>query len=270
LTDRRIQRLTPGGFRLFFNALMWAVANKTDGVLEPDDLVMVPGYIPGLEDELATTTPALWTWRDETWFITEFIDTQTTRAEHEALASARKSKRESQARWRAKQTVDATETSHVEPTTQDRTGVVTASAVTTSNHSKKTPGNQPSSPGKSSRKSGTSPARAKAERATRLPEDWQPTRDVIERMKAQYPTINLRGEFQNFQNHHIGKGTKWVDWNRAWWNWIAEAARRQGTAHGRNGSNGSSIPTSDLRVLQGEALKAQIRSHEGKELESGH
>lgn len=74
----------------------------------------------------------------------------------------------------------------------------------------------------------------KQKRATRLAEDWEPTTDVIDRMKARHPTIDLRAEFEKFQNLHIGKGTKWVDWNRAWWNWIAGAAERQGTAKGRN------------------------------------
>jgi hypothetical protein len=208
--------------------------------------------------------------------IVDFGGTQTTRTEHELLEHMRTKARQKKARQRAAAAgVPETVPRDMSPETVpgdrngDQTGqdrVVTAVAVTTPNTSNKSPDNQSSSPRQSLRKSGTSPARAKDERATRLPEDWQPTRDVIERMKTKYPTIELREEFQRFQNHHIGRGTKWVDWNRAWWNWIAEAARRNGVAHGRNGSP---IPTSDLRVLQGEALKAQIKSHERKELDSG-
>ena len=32
-------------------------------------------------------------------------------------------------------------------------------------------------------------------------------------------------EFDKFCNHHIGRGTKWVDWMRAWYNWTANSRR---------------------------------------------
>lgn len=240
LTDRRIQRLTPAGFRLFFNALMWSVSNKTDGILEPDDLPMIPGYSPGLEDELATATPALWTWRNEAWFIAEFIDTQTTRAEHEALASARKSKRESQARWRAKQAVDATETSCVEATetvtTQDRTGqdVVTANAVTTSPEGEVI--NFPSSKASVVTDGGTSPARAR-NRGTRLPEGWEPAEEVIRAMHAECPGVDLRGEHRAFTDYwrdQTGARATRIDWVGTWRNWMRKAAKEIPRRNGRS------------------------------------
>lgn len=73
----------------------------------------------------------------------------------------------------------------------------------------------------------------KDKRASRLKDEWRPTADVISRMKARWPAVDLKSEFEKFQNHHIGKGTKWVDWNRCWWNWVAESARRDGMAGSR-------------------------------------
>lgn len=65
-------------------------------------------------------------------------------------------------------------------------------------------------------------------RANRLKPDWRPSDRVDQRVRQRYPSIDVGDEFLKFQNHHIGRGTRWVEWDRAWWNWMAEAARRQG------------------------------------------
>jgi hypothetical protein len=95
LTDRRILRLSDAGHRLFVNALVWSVSNKTDGVLEPDDLPIIPHYRAGLEDKLVDA--GLWLNHRSGWLIADFIETQTTKAEHEVLAYARFKSRERQA-----------------------------------------------------------------------------------------------------------------------------------------------------------------------------
>jgi hypothetical protein len=63
-------------------------------------------------------------------------------------------------------------------------------------------------------------ARKPAKRKTRLDESWRPSADVLARMQARYPTVDLEAEFEKFQNSHIGRGTEWVDWNRALWLWL--------------------------------------------------
>lgn len=134
LHDRRLRKLSDAGFRAFVNSLAWSVLNRTDGVIEPDDLMLIPDFDPGCEVELVKT--GAWTTGDGNWHIMEFADTQTSSTEHEALAALRKTKREAQARWRAKQakradqlerdgsiyTVDSTRESTEIATTQDRTG----------------------------------------------------------------------------------------------------------------------------------------------------
>lgn len=98
LTDRRLLKLSDAGFRLFANALMWSVSNMTDGLIEYGDIAMIPGYAPGLEAGL--TEGGLWLAKPGAWLITVFDDTQTSAAEHEALARARNKNRLRQARFR--------------------------------------------------------------------------------------------------------------------------------------------------------------------------
>jgi hypothetical protein len=99
LTDRRIQRLTDRAYRAFFNALMWSVANRTDGIIEPEDLALIPGFTPCVEDELVAA--GVWIERNEGWLIADFGGTQTTRAEHQLLEHMRTKAREKKARQRA-------------------------------------------------------------------------------------------------------------------------------------------------------------------------
>ena len=99
LSDRRMNRLTDRGFRAFINALMWSVSNRTDGVIEPEDLPLVPGFANCAEDELAAA--GLLDPLDHGWRITVYQATQTSKSQLEALEQARQANRDRQARWRA-------------------------------------------------------------------------------------------------------------------------------------------------------------------------
>ena len=101
LTDRRVQR-SDAHFRSFVNALLWSVANRTDGAIGPEDLALVSGFTPGMEAEF--TASGVWVTNGKGWRIAEFDATQTSRDELEALeqirASGRKRKRACrQSRW---------------------------------------------------------------------------------------------------------------------------------------------------------------------------
>ncbi len=56
----------------------------------------------------------------------------------------------------------------------------------------------------------------------------------------------IDGQWERFCNHHIGKGTKWRDWRRAWLNWCAGSKERSGSR-----SNGA---------IAGGGLAAAMRS----------
>lgn len=106
-----------------------------------------------------------------------------------------------------------------------------------------------------------------SKRGTRLPQGWEPPDDVKREMHAQFPHVDLRTQHEVFSDYWHGKAGKdavKVDWVATWRNWIRRAATETPTR------NGTKLATSDLRVIQGEALKAQIRSHDtGKELPRG-
>lgn len=98
LTDRRLLRLSDRAFRLFANALMWTVSNRTDGVIEAEDLPLIPGYAMGIEDELARA--GLWVEYRQGWLIADYKTTQTSRDELRALDRARHANRNRQALFR--------------------------------------------------------------------------------------------------------------------------------------------------------------------------
>ena len=41
LSDKRIQRLSDSHFRAFVTSLSWAASNRTDGVIEPEDVALI-------------------------------------------------------------------------------------------------------------------------------------------------------------------------------------------------------------------------------------
>jgi uncharacterized protein YdbL (DUF1318 family) len=123
LTDRRVCRLSDAEHRAYVLALVWSVSNRTDGIIAVEDLETLPRgvtreMLEGLkraglvsEEQVAG---------DLVWLLTDYAETQTTRAELESLDAARRAKRQDMAERRARKASDAL--SAVEPTTQDRTG----------------------------------------------------------------------------------------------------------------------------------------------------
>ena len=96
--DVRIARASDEAFRSYCLALMWSVSNRTDGVLLPDDLNLIPGFRRGTPSELVAA--GLWTPQPKGWLIADFENTQTTRAQLEAADRARVHEREKKRRQR--------------------------------------------------------------------------------------------------------------------------------------------------------------------------
>jgi hypothetical protein len=100
LLDARLQRVTPAAFRAFSNALMWAVSNRTDGHIPSWAIDLIPHLSEVDAKELAEAE--LWAGHEtDGWVIAEFLDTQSSRDELDALARRRRSDRIRKARSRA-------------------------------------------------------------------------------------------------------------------------------------------------------------------------
>jgi hypothetical protein len=91
LSDRRIQRLSDAHFRAFITSLAWSVSNRTDGVIEREDLQFIPQFAPGAPKALLAD--GLWTPRSNGWRITDFVGTQTTAAVLKAMETKREKER---------------------------------------------------------------------------------------------------------------------------------------------------------------------------------
>lgn len=97
LNDRRVLRLPDDAFRLFVLSLAWSVANQTDGRVYDDDLALIPASAAG-SGQLAKA--GLWERVADYWLITVFEETQTTSADLQVLANARRRQRDKMRRRR--------------------------------------------------------------------------------------------------------------------------------------------------------------------------
>lgn len=73
------------------------------------------------------------------------------------------------------------------------------------------------------------PKASRSERATRLPEDFA----LTDGMRNYAISKGVRSDaiddmFEHFKNHHIGKGTRWEKWDRAWMTWVQNSPRFRG------------------------------------------
>jgi hypothetical protein len=98
------------------------------------------------------------------------------------------------------------------------------------------------------------PPKPKAARGQHLPENWRPNDSTIEWAKTTYPLIDHRLEFEKFCNHwhaSSGQNARKRNWDMAFRNWLMNAKPALHVV------NGSPMATSDLRVMQTQALKQQ-------------
>jgi len=124
LSDKRILRLNAEHFRSFLMSLTWSVSNRTDGIIEPEDLALIPHFAKGSAQ--AFIDAGLWAPQGHGWSICDFENTQTTAQQLDHLFTARAKGRERQARHRAKQSDDTRVTRDVtRDIPRDITGDVT-------------------------------------------------------------------------------------------------------------------------------------------------
>lgn len=67
LDDPRIQGLSNAAYRLLVLGLVWTVSNHTNGVIEDEDLPLIPSVDPGRAVELGEA--GLWERRPGQWLI---------------------------------------------------------------------------------------------------------------------------------------------------------------------------------------------------------
>lgn len=100
LNDRRLQRLSAEHYRTYVNALLWSVANRTDGRIERGDVSLIPHWAAGAAK--AFVDAGLFSPQPDGWLVADWVATQTSRDELTALEEARARERQKKARWRAK------------------------------------------------------------------------------------------------------------------------------------------------------------------------
>ena len=66
-------------------------------------------------------------------------------------------------------------------------------------------------------------------RKTSVPDSWQPEPNTIRQLQGKYPKIDVPDQVDTFVDYHRSKGSKFVDWDAAFRNWIrnAEKYRRE-------------------------------------------
>lgn len=79
---------------------------------------------------------------------------------------------------------------------------------------------------------------ARAEkRKTQIPPEWAVSDELRAWANEKHPTVNLAREGAQFRDHHMARGTTFVDWGRAFQTWVRNAeefsSRGNGTAHQR-------------------------------------
>lgn len=101
ILDRRLQQLTGDQFRAFVVSLTWFAHNRTDGVIVPNDLPLIPFL--GLEDVEAFIANGLWKRRRVGWLILDYDATQSTSVDLDAADMKRAQDRERKRKARAEE-----------------------------------------------------------------------------------------------------------------------------------------------------------------------
>lgn len=103
LVDRRLLKLTDSAYRTFHTALLWSVANRTDGRFDTDDIELMPRA--RVTDVVELESAGLLTRDGSQFVLPDFSATQTSRNELEVLENTRRREREKKARQRADKTL---------------------------------------------------------------------------------------------------------------------------------------------------------------------
>lgn len=92
-------------------------------------------------------------------------------------------------------------------------------------------------------------------RATRIPDDFRPSPDMLAWARQRAPDLDIDVETEKFANYwsaKAGQSATKLDWAATWRNWMLNAEQRTPIRNGHRA-------TTDERVAQAQALKARFR-----------
>lgn len=69
-----------------------------------------------------------------------------------------------------------------------------------------------------------------------LPDDWQPSQELLEMFKTKWPDINPNYHIEQFKLFYWGKGTKHKDWSKAFQRWMLQEQQKAQAQPWRAGS----------------------------------
>jgi hypothetical protein len=115
----------------------------------------------------------------------------------------------------------------------------------------------------------TSSSSGPRKRATRIPDDFAVTDEMAEWARREVPALIAAGngkreteKFRNYWQAKSGRDATKHDWVATWRNWLLKAdddLGRNGNGSGRGTALAVRPSTTDQRVAQAEALKAELR-----------
>lgn len=115
------------------------------------------------------------------------------------------------------------------PTSTDTEAHDALTEPSMSPHDTLTEGSSPELGSKGAREQGSEGAsepRKRGARGARLSSDWEPSPDVVEKMRAERPGVDFGTEHRKFVDHFLAapgqKGVK-ADWDATWRNWMRRA-----------------------------------------------
>lgn len=111
--------------------------------------------------------------------------------------------------------------------------------------------------GERPRKRGSAPPRA-----TRLPEDFEVTPDLVAWAKAECPDVDGRLETDKFRDYwraKSGQAATKTDWPATWRNWMRRAQESPPSkSRGRSSATNSPLPRTDAAVLRQKAFRDEL------------
>jgi hypothetical protein len=51
--------------------------------------------------------------------------------------------------------------------------------------------------------------------------DWKPPEEAAEK----YPSLNIAEELEAFKDYHLARGSRFKDWDRAFWTWCRRSVK---------------------------------------------
>jgi hypothetical protein len=225
---------------LYVRCGTYAAQHLTDGFI-PQRVALLYGS-PELAETLVETK--LWRRARGGWQMPDYLDynpsADQVKQERKSAAERQRRRREVVMSRRDSRVTNAV--SHTTPTRPDP-----AQTLTTT--------------GDQSGGGGTSAGMRR--RGTRLPDDWMPTRELVEWARQECPHIDSRYETDKFRDYWHAKAgataTK-LDWAKTWKNWIRKAAEQR--PRGRHSRQAETDELFDDAMARARARSAQENGYD--------